>query len=105
MATKKKGETMLKEAKASEEKDPVFGDTEGDAGAPVEKKKGGKVPGRLIQPDAKELADDDRRKHDNRIGLLIGPKNLVKLRTFGYEVSMVNPDGLASGVAHRGMNE
>lgn len=79
----------------------MFGDVIDEPEPP---KKGGKVS-QLFEPTEKEKEAETRRKHDHRIGLLIGPKNLVKLRTFGYDVAMVNPEGLSSGVAHRGMNE
>lgn len=61
--------------------------------------------GRLFAPTQEELQAEERRKHDTLIGLLIGPKNLVKLRTFGYDVSKVSDNALSSGVAHRGLAE
>lgn len=38
-----------------------------------------------------EKRDEARRKRDVRIGLLIGAKNLVKLRAFGYDVIDATP--------------
>lgn len=62
------------------------------------------ISGRLFAATPEEAAAEDRRKHDHKIGLLIGPKNLVKLRAFGYDCKKIS-DELSSGVAHRGMNE
>lgn len=59
----------------------------------------------LFQPSPADLAADDRRKHDRKIGLLVGPKNLERLRAFGYDVAYVSSDSLAPGVAHRGLTE
>lgn len=49
-----------------------------------------------------DVAEQDRQ-NNLRIGLLIGPKNLEKLRAFGYDVVKVQDGALTPGVAHRGL--
>lgn len=49
-----------------------------------------------------DVAEIDRQ-NNLRIGLLIGPKNLEKLRAFGYDVVKVQDGALTPGVAHRGL--
>jgi hypothetical protein len=61
----------------------------------------------VAQAEEKRLQlADEQRQADRQIGLLIGPKNLEKLRAFGYDVALVNPDHkpLASGTAHKGLS-
>jgi hypothetical protein len=63
--------------------------------------------GRLFAPTSDELAAERQRQSDRQVGLLIGPKNLEKLRAFGWDVVTVNAnhDPLTPGIAHRGMTE
>ncbi len=91
------------------EQDEVFNDEvlEGveeplAADAPEPAKKG---EGRLFNATPEEKMAEARRKQDHKVGLLIGPKNLVKLRAFGFDVSQISNEALSSGVAHRGLNE
>lgn len=112
---------MMNEAAATAEAngsgDPVFTDEAAQAAAArdempepkARRKKASStdptnISGRLFAATPEEAAAEDRRKHDHKIGLLIGPKNLVKLRAFGYDCKKIS-DELSSGVAHRGMNE
>lgn len=46
--------------------------------------------------DAEDDADDAelQREHDTKIDLLIGRKNHQRLRVCGYEVHMIDPNGL-----------
>lgn len=64
-----------------------------------------KGSGLLFEATAEDRLNEQRRKDDHKVGLLIGPKNLVKLRAFGFEVSRISEEGLSSGIAHRGLNE
>lgn len=50
-------------------------------------------------------AAEEVREQNRLIGLLIGPKNLEKLRAFGYDVLKVKEGALTPSVAHRGMTE
>ena len=90
--------------------DPVFTDDKVPPTEPLasdakpKKNKGGDAANRLFAATPEEKAAEERRKHDHKIGLLIGPKNLVKLRAFGYDCKHLGGE-LASGVAHRGLNE
>jgi hypothetical protein len=62
----------------------------------------------VAQGEEKRLQQaDEQRAQDRKIGLLIGIKNLEKLRAFGYDVLLANPDhkALSAGTAHRGMTE
>lgn len=60
----------------------------------------------VAEGEEKRLRDQDaQRANDRKIGLMIGPKNLEKLRAFGYDVLLVNKDhaALSPGVAHAGL--
>lgn len=72
---------------------------------PEQPKKAKRGSGRLFEKTAEETIADNRRRDDHQVGLLIGPKNLVRLRAFGFEVSKISNEPLSSGVAHRGLNE
>lgn len=55
------------------------------------------------------FADADKaeevRAQNRLLGLLIGPKNVEKLRAFGYDIVKVKDGSLTPGVAHRGLTE
>ena len=59
--------------------------------------------GALFDATPEEQRKEASRMHDRRVGLLIGPKNLEKLRAFGYDAVFVQDAPLTPGVAHRGM--
>lgn len=63
--------------------------------------------GRLFPPTKDEMAAEKQRQQDRQVGLLIGPKNLEKLRAFGWDVVSINDNRqpLTPGIAHRGMTE
>lgn len=63
--------------------------------------------GRLFPPSKDEMAAEKQRQQDRQVGLLIGPKNLEKLRAFGWDVVSINDNRqpLTPGIAHRGMTE
>jgi hypothetical protein len=96
--------------------DPVFNDEVDDntgLDEDVEEQERTPIPalaqrngtGALFDMTPEEQRKENSRMHDRRVGLLVGPKNLEKLRAFGYDVVHVQDGPLTPGVAHRGLTD